>query len=155
MTRRFFCVFLCSFFFLSSCDKESTQSEIKSIKSGTSFGECIGYCVRDLEITHTSITYTASGWNDQVYPIKTLHRDNDTEDWEGLVDLIDMEAISGYEDIVGCPDCADGGAEWIRIETDSSIKQITFEYGDTLAFIQPLIENLRLLRMQYESELFP
>lgn len=53
------------------------------------------------------------------------------------------------DSIYGCPDCADGGAEWIEIQDDQQIKKVTFEYGDTLAPIENLMLELRDLREAY------
>ena len=55
------------------------------------------------------------------------------------------------DDRIGCPDCADGGAEWIEIDSMDGVKRVTFENGQTVNGIEPLVEKLRQLRNQYLS----
>jgi hypothetical protein len=30
--------------------------------------------------------------------------------------------------VIGCPDCADGGAEWLELGFEKEVKRVTFEY---------------------------
>jgi len=136
-----------------SCEEEETGNVI-SVSSGTSFGECMGYCVRTLEIENVSLTYTVTGYDPVNYPVLTVKANLSSGKWNTIAALVDFKEIQSYEDVIGCPDCADGGAEWIQVETGDGSKKITFEYGDTLETIQPLIDHLRTLRAQYESQLF-
>ena len=68
--------------------------------------------------------------------------------------MVDLPTLQSYEDVIGCPDCADGGAEWIEVVTSDGSKKITFESGDSLDTIHPLIDRLRTLQTQYENMLF-
>lgn len=125
-----------------------------TISSGSSFGECGGYCLRDLVITEESLTYTATGHDPSTYPPRVLDGVLDPTEWELLLANLDLQALESYADIIGCPDCADGGAEYIRVDFSDGFKQVTFEYGDTLSNIQPLIDQMRDLRDTFEAELF-
>lgn len=142
-------VILCLF----SCEEEETGNVI-SISSGTSFGECMGYCVRTLEIENLSLTYTVSGYDPVNYPVLSVESTLSGGEWNTIAALVDFKELQSYEDVIGCPDCADGGAEWVQVETSEGLKKITFDYGDTLSAIQPLINHLRSLRTKYESQLF-
>lgn len=133
---------------------EEDDSVVMSISSGTSFGECLGYCVRLMDIEESSLSYVATGTDELNYPRLQLDSKLTAGEWEELVALIDMDLLEEYDDVVGCPDCADGGAEWIEVEMEDESKRILFEYGDTLASIQPLIDHIRALRGAYELELF-
>jgi len=63
---------------------------------------------------------------------------------EILLELIDTEKIFGLQDTYGCPDCADGGSEWIEIITSGDkSKKITFEFGKNIPEIEKLINLLR------------
>jgi hypothetical protein len=58
--------------------------------------------------------------------------------------LIDTQKFFDLNDVYGCPDCADGGSEWIEIITDDDkSKKVTFEYGKTVPEIEKLIKLLR------------
>ncbi|NQV31003.1 MAG: hypothetical protein HQ508_08965 [Candidatus Marinimicrobia bacterium] len=138
---------------LLSCEaKNETDSTL--ISSGTSFGECAGYCVRLLEISTEKLLYRASSWNDPFHPTTEYDSKLNAAEWSELLALVDLEVLQSYENVIGCPDCADGGAEWIKVETAEGSMQITFEYGDSLSTIQPLLDQLRIFRAFYEEQLF-
>ena len=63
--------------------------------------------------------------------------------------MVDVAAITRLEGVHGCPDCADGGAEWIEIDTGSGPIRVTFEFGDTLPGIGPLQAEIRALRERF------
>lgn len=45
---------------------------------------------------------------------------------------------------IGCPDCADGGAEWLEIELKNGIKhKVTFEYNNEPSLLKDYILKLR------------
>jgi len=133
---------------------EDSESQISRISSGTSFGECVGYCQRELIVTEDRVSYKATGYDMTSYPVLETDTSYQKQEWEALIELVDFDALLGYEDVVGCPDCTDGGAEWIEVVMDGQNKKITFEYGDSLVSLQDLIEEIRRLRSRFESELF-
>lgn len=137
-----------------SCSTEPSTPDIV-ISSGYSFGECGGYCIREIQITAKKVIFEARGWGDENYPDKRIEGSISSDDWDSLIDLIDMNALLSYEDRIGCPDCADGGAEWIHIQTTDTSKKVLFEYGDSLAVIQPLLDKMRSLRAEYNEMMFP
>ncbi|MCF7807812.1 MAG: spondin domain-containing protein [Candidatus Marinimicrobia bacterium] len=135
-----------------SCEEDTPQDIV--ISTGTSFGECAGYCIREMVIAGTDVSYTASGWDSADVPELSLDTSITSAEWNTLEALADLDALESFDDVVGCPDCADGGAEWIKISDGVSEKKVTFEYGDTLAGFEDLIGELRALRQSYETRLF-
>jgi hypothetical protein len=123
-----------------------------TVKSGASFGECLGYCRREIEINGTQITYTQSGWNTEVYPPVITTGEITVQEWNRLAEMIDCETLKNMEDVYGCPDCVDQGAEWIEIIHPDFSKKITFEFGDSLEEIQDLLSQLRGIRLVYENK---
>jgi hypothetical protein len=63
--------------------------------------------------------------------------------------LVDAAALRRLEGVHGCPDCADGGAEWIEIGSAAGPIRVTFEYGATLDGIGALQAELRALRNRF------
>ncbi|CAF4281322.1 unnamed protein product, partial [Rotaria sordida] len=112
------------------------NDDIRSISSGTSFGECIGYCSQSINITSVPLRLNAlkESHGDQIkYP--TLRREFcfNFVDWQQLIALLDLEKFKMLDEIQGCPDCADGGAEWIEVNWSKGSKRVTFEYGALIA----------------------
>jgi hypothetical protein len=138
----------------AACGGEGNQTEVLvdpvEITSGTSFGMCAGYCMTELRIDSTSITLTEESWRSEL-PARTRTLPLDRRDWNRLRALVDTAAIRSLEGVHGCPDCADGGAEWIQIESIDSLR-VTFEYGAELGGIEELQAEIRELRARFERE---
>ena len=113
---------LLMFGILLSCEKnEVNPSDIKQLGYGTSFGMCVGYCKNEMLLKSGTVIYSRSGWNNQVEPIKCT--ENMTQlSWDSLKKTVDLNEFNSLPEILGCPDCADGGAEWLEIENFSGKK---------------------------------
>jgi hypothetical protein len=136
-----------------------------SIKTGTSFGHCGGYCRQEFEITENKIIYSqiANPIGGGQYPkgFKPLIKQEipiKHEKWEDLLKVNAMRDFQKLPNTIGCPDCADGGAEWIEVNKVSSSdcekpkqfysKKVTFEYGKPLPANNAFAEKLRELRLE-------
>lgn len=128
----------------------STTSIIKYIKTGTSFGMCAGYCNQEISIDADKIVYTAipSGRGDNNYPeINTTIKFSSAE-FQKLQNLVELKTFTSLPDRIGCPDCADGGAEWVEIKANDTVKRVTFEYSKEVPEIKALVEKLRVIRKE-------
>jgi len=138
----------------AACDGEGNQTEVLidrqpvEITSGTSFGMCAGYCVTELRVDSTSIRLTEESWQSDL-PARTRTLPLERREWNRLQAIVDTAAIRLLEGVHGCPDCADGGAEWIQIEGTDSVR-VTFEYGAELGGIEELQREIRELRARFE-----
>ena len=119
------------------------------INSGTSYGECWGYCVFELQLDNSNALFTASGWGWYEFPDLLLEDNLSQEMWQQIIELIDFEYFQSLDDVYGCPDCADGGAEFIEIIYDGVAKQVTFDAYTEIDGIQELTILLRDLRAEY------
>ena len=120
------------------------------IVHGVSFGMCAGYCESVLAIDGTVVTLTESSRQSRNFPqrIRTLYLTADEA--ARIRQLADAEALSDVAGTHGCPDCADGGAEWIARRVDSTTIRTTYEYRLTLEPIAELQETLRALRQRFQ-----
>ena len=123
------------------------------INSGTSYGECWGYCVFELQIDNSNAFFTASGWGWYEFPDLLLEDNLSQEMWQQIIELIDFEYFQSLDDVYGCPDCADGGAEFIEIIYDGVAKQVTFDAYTEIDGIQELTILLRDLRDEYWNQI--
>jgi len=106
---------------------------------------CVGHCKNELTVQENSSSLVRSSWNNDLEPIICPIEVTDDE-WNLLLQAVDHEELEALPDIIGCPDCADGGAEWVSIQTaDGFQKKVTFEYTKTPASIAPLVERLRAI----------
>ena len=74
-------------------------------------------------------------------------------EWKELIKLINSKAFKALPDRIGCPDCADGGEEWIQINWLNSSKRVAFEFRKLLEGFEGLVDKLRKLREQYVDHL--
>ncbi|MDL5513649.1 hypothetical protein QSE00_17645 [Arenibacter sp. M-2] len=135
---------LLMFGILLSCEKnEVNPLDIKQLGYGTSFGMCVGYCKNEMLLRSGTVFYSRSGWNNQVEPIKCT--ENMTQlSWDSLKKTVDLNEFNSLPEILGCPDCADGGAEWLEIENFSGQKsKVTFEYGKEPDELKSMVTALR------------
>lgn len=148
------CCFLLGF---STCQPAPAESSVSTdepvvVRNGTSFGMCIGYCWTELRIDRTRTVLVSRGWDRSTHPERTYETPTDPDLWKRVQALLDVETIETMDDVYGCPDCADGGAEWVEVAIDGRQKKVTFEYGATLDPIAELTETLRTQRKALIAE---
>ena len=126
----------------SSCSKELIYNNIAQINYGTSFGECIGFCKREVTLKSNKSTYNCYSW----YPTTQTITKTDSISNTALDSICKLNTTSFFllPETIGCPDCADGGAEWLELKMLSGeTHKVTFEYFKEPDFIKPQIEKLR------------
>ena len=64
------------------------------------------------------------------------------EIWAELQTLIDFLVMQDLEDVIGCPDCADGGATYIELTQNGETKRVTFETGNPPPALELLYERM-------------
>jgi hypothetical protein len=123
------------------------SAEVREIVSTTSFGMCVGYCTTRLEITEGQavLIRQARGGRGapQNLPDQRFMQPLSAEEWGELSRLAAETDLRALPDVIGCPDCADGGAESLTL---GSGRTITFDHGAAIAEAQPLLDRVRELR---------
>ena len=134
----------------------ASKDDIISISSGASFGMCRGYCRRSILISahpNRVISVKEANYLQKEFPPMKKADSFSAEQWKELINLIDLSAFQALDERIGCPDCADGGAEWIQIQTQGQIKKVTFEHGELIKGFEGLVVQLRNLRHQFTDNL--
>ncbi|CAF1231654.1 unnamed protein product [Rotaria magnacalcarata] len=130
--------------------------DVRSISSGLSFGMCAGYCKQSINMTLDPLQIIAlkePNFEQKSYPPIQKAFPTTQNAWEDIVTTINLKIFQTLGDTVGCPDCADGGAEWIRVDWINGSKRITFENGRAIKGLEELIEKLRQMRQQYIAQI--
>lgn len=137
-------LFLIAFIVVSCAStKKADSSEITEIRWGSSFGMCRGYCYSEYQYEKDGIRYIRKGWDTVAYP-KTLEVFAMTPTlWPEMKATVNLDSFEVLPERIGCPDCADGGSEWIEIIQGSKSKKVTFEYGQSPAGMGRLLAFLR------------
>jgi hypothetical protein len=132
---------------------ETESANVLGLRSGTSFGMCAGYCLTELIIEETSVRFNETGWpTHSNLPPKTRTVPLTQRERAHLQSLIDLSELERLEGVHGCPDCADGGTEWIELRTANDTIRVTFEFGRELAPIAELQAAIRAQRERFPRE---
>lgn len=119
------------------------DNEVVSILHGTSYGHCRGYCIKEELYTADKLVYTQYNRDSANFPKKEVVNTYTAEELNALFASIDPEKWKSLPETIGCPDCADGGAEYIEIRTKNATKRVMF---DAHSDPEGLAEALVLLR---------
>lgn len=150
------CCFFLGAVLLINGQSSASKDDIISISSGTSFGMCRGYCRRSILISANSnrvISMKETNYPQKEFPPVKKADPFSAEQWKELIGLVDFNAFQALDERIGCPDCADGGAEWIQVQTRGQIKKVTFENGQLIKGFEGLVVQLRNLRNQFTDNL--
>lgn len=143
MVTKILTIFLFYSFLFTTCVEDNDNNLISEIRYGTSFGMCGGYCKHDLMMSQNSSTYRCSGWTEDVAPITKTEK-TDGQLWNSINNDLNLDAFFDLPEVIGCPDCADGGAEWLEIVLSTGeTHKVTFEYFNEPASLKLEIELLR------------
>ena len=124
--------------------------EVTRIVSTTSFGMCVGYCTTRLEITEGQavLIREARGGRGapQNLPEQRYAAQLTPAEWQEIQRLASNVDFDALPDTVGCPDCADGGAEGLTVESPGSAESVSLEFRASIPQAQPLLERVRAIR---------
>ena len=86
----------------------------------------------------------SKSWNDTInYPKKIKILEISQKDWKNLHESIDFNNFQKLPEVIGCPDCADGGASWVEISRSNVVFKVTFDYQNPPSELHNLISNFR------------
>jgi hypothetical protein len=130
----------------------SQNGQVISILHGTSYGHCIGYCVKEELYRELSIRTMQSSRDPENNPEKTSESPLSDGEFAELVSLIDWNKWNQLEVVIGCPDCADGGAEYLEITTPEGKRRVTFDAGSNPDGLEKLLDYMRKKRTELYGE---
>jgi len=133
----------------SACQKSNFKN-VDSIGYGTSFGMCLGYCTQNLLVSDLKLTFSKTK-NGQTPDTKTCTKNISKEEVDAIKALLDAGKLSSLPEVIGCPDCADGGAEWVSVKADGKQYKIVFEYGKAPKELDAAVTKLRLLKESFKD----
>ncbi len=96
------------------------------------------------------LKYRKEGSEQIITPISCL-TDYTSEDFSSVTSKINLRGFFQLDEIIGCPDCADGGAEWIEIRTIEKTQKVTFGYMNEPSVVNNYIDELRAILSNIDS----
>ncbi|MDZ7933682.1 MAG: hypothetical protein U5M51_01655 [Emticicia sp.] len=154
-------VMILSTLFFANCEKVSNSIDNQASMSdyvvnyGTSFGMCLGPCRKEMNFLNGEVSFTVfytEGRGAIGGTPKTFKETLDATLANSLLKSIDYESFKKLNERIGCPDCADGGAEWVEIMKGDSKHKVTFEFGKAPKEIESLVTILREKKVYFEEK---
>ena len=71
---------------------------------------------------------------------------------EAIKGQLDMKAFLELDEIIGCPDCNDGGREWVEVGDGLIQKRVTFESPEPPEELTNLLTLLRPIRTTFQAQ---
>lgn len=152
--KKLFITFSAIIMMAFSCEEKSSVQPINDhiirVKSGQSFGMCMGKCYNELIVENNSVVLKQIERKERGSDPQTIeHRDN--THWSRIkAELADFpkDKFLRLNKEYGCPDCADGGAEWLEVQfSDGTVKHVEFDYGSSVEGFEEIISSLRAHRL--------
>ena len=118
---------------------------VTRVSFGTGFNMCVGYCYTQMTVAGTQVTLLERSFDDPAYPPRVSTFTITAAEWQRIASLADPAALEQVAGIHGCPDCADGGLEYVELRVDGRLLRSTYDYRRTLEPIAGLQAELRAL----------
>lgn len=136
--------------FTASCSNESLYRKVAQVNYGTDFSMCAGYCNRDVSIDSVYTSYSCGGLTKK----PTLYKVQTTKSaWDSVKVLLNNKAFFELPATIGCPDCADGGAEWVEVKLlNGTTHKVVFEYYNEPQQLKGSIAKLRQMAGKNECK---
>jgi hypothetical protein len=130
---------------ISACGESTTgASDVSFVEWTSSFGFCLptSYCTTRLRVTGRQAVLTRES---RVSPSLITETQLTAAEADALAGAAARARFDGLGTVVGCPDCADGGAETLTVMVAGAQRTVTFEYNARLDPLEPLLAQMRTL----------
>ena len=117
-------------------------SDVSVVELVESFGFCppTSYCTTRLRVVGRQAIVTLESRAGGNLETSRVLRE---EEADAIARSAASTRFEGVGPVIGCPDCADGGAEALSVTADGRTSTVTFEYGARVAELEPLLGQMR------------
>lgn len=123
------------------------------LRNGTYFGECLIDCNEEIAVTPDKVTYSlTSNVSDPDHPEIHAEAAVAPRDWQALASKIDWEGLRSLPEVIGQPDMADAGGEFLEVSDGTATRRVDIRLGATVPEVAPLLEALRELRARLAAQ---
>jgi hypothetical protein len=130
----------------SACEKSLDKNTTK-IKYGFDYGLVAAYTriqlTADLFLYEQLLPFEPSKTNCSLPAEEDRFRD--------ILNAVDYKAFQKLPDTFGCPNCADGGAEFIEVERDGVVKRVTYEAGKVPDELKEVEARIKLVLESFKD----
>jgi len=117
-------------------------TNIERVEWTSSFGFCppTAYCTTRLSVSGSDAVLTLES---REAPAKTTTVRLEDAEADALIRAAGRARFDGLAPVIGCPDCADGGAETLSVTTGRGQHTVTFEFNAPVNELEPLLGQVR------------
>lgn len=140
----------------NTSDSEPIKTEAPAapmlIRFGSSHGMCMGYCTQEFELKGDGLLARRKGGgrgDPATHPAdqeQTVALDKATID--GAMAKFDAAVFDAAAEVIGCPDCADGGRCWVEVVRDGKSRMVSFDCSSGSEQLKPFTDALWQLAEQ-------
>lgn len=136
---------------MGACESATGASDVSSVEWSSSFGFCppTAYCTTRLRVTGRQAVLTLESRESLTVRIE---EQLGAAEADSLAEAAALARFDGLPPVIGCPDCADGGAETLTVVTEDGERTVTFEYNAPLDALEPLLGQMRSLTERLRPE---
>jgi hypothetical protein len=134
----------------ATCLPGTSSAVPVAFTSVVSFGFCAPslYCTSRLELSEQSAVLT---YESRERAPLVQRRDLQPGEWQRLLAALDATRLRALPGRVGCPDCADGGAETLTVAfAEGASSGVTFEYDRDVPGIEAVQARIRGIRQSFD-----
>jgi hypothetical protein len=122
----------------SACEK-SNDKKTATITYGYSFGQANSYQL--LQLNENLFLYEHESAAFKIN--KRCSKAADSDAFADIMTRVDLKKFRNLPNTIGCPDCADGGAEFVEIKADGEIHRVTYNYGKVPEELAEIVIKLK------------
>jgi hypothetical protein len=126
------------------CGTVNDASDVSVLEWSSSFGFCPPdeYCTTRLRVAGTQAVVTLES---RQRPALRREEQLTPGEADALAQAAVQARFDDLEPVLGCPDCADGGAETLSATISGEHETVTFEYNARVPELEPLLDRMRTL----------
>ncbi len=132
--------------------EEAPKSAAVLARFGSSHGMCVGYCTQEYELKGDGLLARRKGGGRGDPATHPADQEQSMALDKAAIDAamaqFDAAVFDAAPEVIGCPDCADGGRCWVEVVRDGKPRTVTFDCSSGSEQLKPFTDALWQLAEQ-------
>lgn len=132
--------------------EEAPKADAFHMRFGSSHGMCVGYCDVEYRIHANGVAAIRRGGGRGDPATHPADQEQfvavDKATIDAAMAQFDAAVFDAAPDVIGCPDCADGGRCWVEVVRDGKSRMVTYDCSTGSEQLKPFTDALWQLAEQ-------